>query len=61
MLSVCVQGVCFRLCAVRWTSLKNSHMQPLQRTINAVRNFLAEFLVFSADVVVMGLAYLNVV
>ena len=23
-----------------WTSLKNSHMQPLLRTINAVRNFL---------------------
>ena len=47
--------VCFRLCVVPWTSLKNYHMQPLQQINNAVRDFFLrkykafgrnEFLIF---------------
>ena len=32
--------LCFRPSIRGWTSLKNSHMQPLLRTITAVRDFL---------------------
>ena len=30
---------CVCVCVCLWTSLKNSHIQSLQRTINAVRDF----------------------